>query len=177
MLVFEKIKIGFNLEHNEKLNLEKEYVVLDKLGGIHVADGLAQNHVFRETVVGIAINGSRAAQDGLNGAQTVRVLSLKNKIKKLNIYINQNIIYKLSASNLGRQANLLGELLGHKFINGHNLLGQRGSIFEALAQQHDFRDGARVGNHHGHRAKQALQVVRKLSAAGITRVHGDKHAH
>jgi hypothetical protein len=32
-----------------------------------------------------------------------------------------------------------------------------------------------VRNHHSHRAKQRLQIVRKLAPSGIARIHGDEN--
>ena len=47
-------------------------------------------------------------------------------------------------------------------------------VVESFTEQHDFSDERRVGNNHGDGSEHGLQVIWKLCATSVPRVHGDE---
>ena len=48
-------------------------------------------------------------------------------------------------------------------------------ILEAIGQQDDFRNEPRVRHHHGHTAKQGLEVHGQVGTGFVERVKGDEN--
>eukprot|EP00982_Pelagococcus_subviridis_P004765 29337-Pelagococcus_subviridis.AAC.10 len=69
---------------------------------------------------------------------------------------------------------LTRELLGAQFIRGDELDRERARVQVPARVQHDLRDHCVVGDHHRDGAKQRLEVIRQLGAAGVPGVHRDE---
>lgn len=60
---------------------------------------------------------------------------------------------------------------------GYNLLSQDFSSTETLGVEHDLCNELTVRLGHSQAAEQLLQIVRKVGAASVARVHGDEDGH
>ena len=70
---------------------------------------------------------------------------------------------------------LLRELLGGELVQLDHLARQVFRGLEALGEEHHLGDERVVGDHHGHRPEQRLEVVGQLRAPRVAGVHGDEH--
>ena len=66
------------------------------------------------------------------------------------------------------------KLLRAELISRNNLLGKIPRVQEPIAVEWDLGDHCIVRNHHRHRSKQGLKVIRKLTSACIPWVHRDE---
>ena len=70
---------------------------------------------------------------------------------------------------------LLRELLGGELVQLDHLARQVFRGLEALGEEHHLSHQRVVGDHHGHRPEQRLEVVGQLRAPRVAGVHGDEH--
>lgn len=73
-----------------------------------------------------------------------------------------------------RQPHLRAELFRGECERAGDFLGEDFGIAEAKRVERDLGYHGKVGDHHGHRPKQGLQVVGQLRAAGVAGIHGDE---
>eukprot|EP00760_Papus_ankaliazontas_P005950 PhM_4_TR1281/c1_g1_i1/m.7220 len=66
---------------------------------------------------------------------------------------------------------LLRELLLHELVQNGDLEGKLLGLLEALGEQRDLANQREVGNHHGNRTKEGLEVIGQLRATGVAWVH------
>ena len=71
---------------------------------------------------------------------------------------------------------LLTKLLLTHLHDGNHFLCQWLGVCETFAEEHDFGDEAKVGNHHRDWAHDSLQIIWQLCTTGVPRIHRYKNS-